>query len=48
MANKLKAHKKKESRKNEPAAKPISLAPLSFGNALKGLVKVRPEKKSRA
>lgn len=28
----------------EPAAKPVSLAPLSFEKAIKGLVAVSPEK----
>ena len=32
-----------ESRDQEPAAKPISLAPLSFENAVRGLSAVNPE-----
>lgn len=48
MDKKLNPFRKKAPPKSKPAEKPVSLAPLSFEDALKGLMKVKPAKKSRA
>jgi hypothetical protein len=45
---KRKDFQKKKTRDKESAAKPVSLAPLSFEKALKGLVRVKPAKKTGA
>lgn len=34
------------SRPSSPAEKPVSLAPLEFEEALKGLLKVKPDRKT--
>jgi hypothetical protein len=36
-----------KKRDKEPAEKPVSLAPLSFEEAVKGLVAVKPPKKAK-
>jgi len=48
MTPQSKSPKKKQTPDKEPAAKPVSLAPLSFERALKGLMKVKPAKKTGA
>lgn len=38
---------RRKHREKEPAEKPVSLAPLSFEDALKGLAKVKPAKRKQ-
>lgn len=44
----MKARMSEHPEKAKPAEKPVSLAPLSFKDALKNLAEVKPEKKRPA
>lgn len=44
----MKMAKKTNETKAEPAAKPVSLAPLSFKEALRDLLKVKPGDEKRS
>ena len=39
---------KQKKREKEPAEKPVSLAPLEFEEALRGLVKIKPAARQKA